>query len=969
MEKDRMIKEIAETHGFFLQDAISLPQKHGRLYRMSYRKNGAELVWLDHEEENKTFAIAFKTIPSDDTGVFHILEHSLLCGSEKYPVKDPFVEMIKSSLQTFLNAFTYPDKTVYPVCSRNQQDFLNLIDVYLDAVFHPLCITGDDTFRQEGWHYELEEPDGELTCNGVVYNEMKGAYASPDTRMLAEMNRSLFPDTCYGFESGGDPEHITDLTYEQYVDTYRRFYHPSNARIFLDGTMDLEAVLEKLDTVLRDFTEADADTEIPMQQPVTLPERTARYEIGKGENPEGRTMLAWGWVCGRYDRPEENLALEILTDLLCGTNASPLKQALLKTGLVSDMELYFQNGIQQPYLMLLAKNVREDQRERVFEKVTGTLEELAERGLDHNQLEALLSRKEFAAKEEDYGNMPGGLMRAVHALDSWLYGGDPAQNLDMTPIFASLRDKIKQGYFEKLIRTCMLENPHNARVILIPSATLGEERDAAQRQRLAKLKESWTVKQREETSEAYRRLRRVQQEPERPENLAKLPTLSLKDIPKNEKEIPQEIVRMDGSTVLFHPIETDGILHLAYYFRADDQPAEMLSVLSFLRLLLGQTPTKRHSLLEMQARMEGELGRFETSVKVLSERDQVKTCVPYLLVSVSFLREKLRSAAELLEEIFLESSFSDLEYLKNRIRQLRLSLEQHVMMSGDSYAQKRISAAFSAKGAVMDAMEGIGMLRWVQDMDDHFQEKGQRLSEELEELAKKILTADRVALSITGDGGETDAQELLGFLREGQSAQQAVYQPLGRGEEIFEIPAAIGFAGKGGNLAELGETFRGSLYVASRLLSYGYLWNDIRVQGGAYGTKLQVFPDGDILFTTYRDPNPARSLASFDGAARALREFCSLGEALDKSIISAIAASEPLLGAREKGKREAEYYLSGVNRDMRRKVRSEILCATPEDLLLIADLFDEICAKGSVCVIGGERVIREMTGYDRREIL
>ena len=294
--------------------------------------------------------------------------------------------------------------------------------------------------------------------------------------------------------------------------------------------------------------------------------------------------------------------------------------------------------------------------------------------------------------------------------------------------------------------------------------------------------------------------------------------------------------------------------------------------------------------------------------------------------------------------IFLESSFSDLEYLKNRIRQLRLSLEQHVMMSGDSYAQKRISAAFSAKGAVMDAMEGIGMLRWVQDMDDHFQEKGQRLSEELEELAKKILTADRVALSITGDGGETDAQELLGFLREGQSAQQAVYP-------------------------ELGETFRGSLYVASRLLSYGYLWNDIRVQGGAYGTKLQVFPDGDILFTTYRDPNPARSLASFDGAARALREFCSLGEALDKSIISAIAASEPLLGAREKGKREAEYYLSGVNRDMRRKVRSEILCATPEDLLLIADLFDEICAKGSVCVIGGERVIREMTGYDRREIV
>ena len=969
MEKTRFIQEIAESHGFFLQEVKDLPEKHGRLYRMSYRKNGAELVWLDHEEENKTFAVAFKTIPSDDTGVFHILEHSVLCGSEKYPIKDPFVEMIKSSLQTFLNAFTYPDKTVYPVCSRNQQDFLNLMEVYLDAVFHPLCVTGKDIFRQEGWHYELEDPDGELTCNGVVYNEMKGACASPDARMISELNRSLFPDNCYRFESGGDPEHITDLTYEKYVENYRRFYHPSNARIFLDGIMDLDAVLAKLDAALRDFPELEMDATIPMQQPVTPPERVSRYEISRGENAEGRTLLAWGWVCGRFDRPEENIALDILTEVLCATNASPLKRALLETGLAQDVELYFQNGIQQPYLMLLVRNVREDQRELLFGKVTETLEKLVERGLDHSQLEALLSRREFSAREEDYGNMPRGLMHAIHSLDSWLYGGDPAQNLSTASAFAALREKIKQGYFEQLIRECMLDNPHNARVVLIPSATLGGERDAAERQRLAKQKESWPPERREQAVEEYRRLRGMQQEPESSRQLAKLPSLSLQDIPERQREIPQEVSKAAGSTVLFQKIETDGILHLTYYFRVDDQPLEKLHAISFLRLMLGQTPTERHSLLETQSLIERELGRFETSVKVLAERDQVKSCVPYVLVNVSFLREKLPKAAEVLKELFLESRLPDLEYVRSRIRQLRLSLEQHVMMSGDSYAQKRISAAFSAKGAVMDAMEGIGMLRWVQDVDDHFEEKGQRLFAELEELMGRILTADRAVLSITGDGDASDAKLLLGFLRKGEMGQRKVYQPLKRGKEILEIPAAVGFAGKGGNLVTLGETFRGSLHVASRLLSYGYLWNDIRVQGGAYGTKLQVFPDGDILFTTYRDPNPARSLVSFGGAARALREFCDSGVSVDKSIIGAIAGTEPLRCVREMGKLEAEYYLSGVSRDARRKVRSEILHTTPEDLRQIADLLDRICANGNSCVIGGARVLDGITDFDGKDVL
>lgn len=394
-EKETRISQLTEKTGFILDGVKELPEMKAVLYQMHFRKNGAKLMWLSRREENKTFTITFKTLPPDDTGVFHILEHSLLCGSEKYPVSKPFVEMLKSSLQTFMNAFTFPDKTMYPVCSRNEKDFLNLMDVYLDAVFHPLCVTRKEIFLQEGWHYELDDPEGELTCNGVVYNEMKGMYASPDTLIDSLLNRMLFPDNCYRFQSGGDPEHITELSYEEYVANYRKFYHPSNACVILDGDMDIAAILTKIGKVFHEFEAQEMDCEINLQEPVHLEEYHCPYEVGGNEEIDNKVILAGGWVYGKYDEPEKNMACGVLADLLCSSNESPLRKAILEKGLAENVELAKMDGIQQPYFVLVVRNTSEDKRVEVWETVESALKELAEKGLDHNRLESILSRLEF----------------------------------------------------------------------------------------------------------------------------------------------------------------------------------------------------------------------------------------------------------------------------------------------------------------------------------------------------------------------------------------------------------------------------------------------------------------------------------------------------------------------------------------------------------------------------------------------
>ncbi|MGN0847170.1 MAG: insulinase family protein, partial [Kiritimatiellia bacterium] len=515
--------------GFTVKGVTELPEVQGRLVRMCYEKNGADLAWLDRDDDNMTFAIGFRTFPYDDTGVAHIIEHSVLCGSEKYPVKEPFVDLLKSSFATFLNAWTSADSTMYPVCSRNRADFLNLIDVYMDSVLHPLSVRSPMAFQQEGWHYELDGVDGELKRNGVVYSEMKGAFANPERRLYHELHRLAYPETCYGYVSGGDPAAIPELTFEKYKAFYNRFYHPSNARIFLDGRVDLPAVLAKLDAFLAPYPRAAVDAEVAYQRPVSNA-KTIEYEIGADEKPEGKVLLGDCWVFGRFDEREKYLAMDVLTDALAGDNDAPLKKALLERGLCEDVRLGVGGGAQLE-VSLVVKNVARENVAAVRRTVREVLAGLAAKGLDHARLAALLDRAEFHDREKDYGGFPRGLAFFSDAYDQWLYGGDPADAFRNASRFASLRGRLATGHFEDLLKSALLENPHHAELTMIPSPTLAAARQAAEKAELAKIKAGWTKEETEQVFAACRALERHQAAPDRPEDTAKLPLLSVKDIP------------------------------------------------------------------------------------------------------------------------------------------------------------------------------------------------------------------------------------------------------------------------------------------------------------------------------------------------------------------------------------------------------------------------------------------------------
>ncbi len=961
-----MLKANDKLHGFTVRYVQPLEEIKATLYRMEYEKNGADLVWLKRDDDNKTFSIAFKTLPQDDTGVFHIIEHSVLCGSDKYPTKEPFVELLKSSLQTFLNAITFADKTMYPVASRNDKDFLNLIDVYMDAVLHPLSISSPLAFRQEGWHYELDSPEGELSCNGVVYNEMKGAFASADSELQYRLQRALTPDNCYGYESGGHPDHITELTYENYKASHARFYHPSNSRIFLDGDVDIDTVLGKLDGFLCEYERIDPDADIPMHKPVTPEDGTFYYEISPEDQAPNRAIYAAGWIYGDYSQTDKKIGAQILRQVLCGSNEAPLKKALLEAGLCEDVELYG-NDVAQCMTGLVVRNAKPEDKDKIWQTVESVLREQAENGLDREQLSATLNHFEFVTREKDFGRMPRGLVYAITCLDSWLYGGDPAQELCYDATFAKLREGLDKGYFEALLREMMLDNPHTARICLLPSTTLGEEKRAAERERLAAVKAQWDEAMCEEVIAQFKELRVHQEQPDSPEAVASLPLLSLSDISDDITQVPQTVGEAMGCTTLHQPIETGGITYFELYFDLSDLSLEELSNASLLAALLGNIATKNYSPIELRSQISGNLGRFDVSASVLSAGAADK-CKPFVTVGVSALHSRVGEALRLMDEILLGSSFADERFIGSILRQRKMMQEQNVIMGGNAVAAMRVAASFSARGAAQEAIAGLTALRNLQKLDKAFADDGAAVCAGLKALCDRIFIRDRLTVSISGDADEALFASAAGIFPaapqlKGEAAEYELYD---RQREGFTIPAEIGFAVKAANLNSVSSKYSGAFRVAAQFLTYDYLWNAVRVKGGAYGTGLNVRAEGDVAFTSYRDPSAANSLNVYDGAGDALRALCGSGSPIDKYIISTIAETEPVTTPRMDGNLAAVRYLTGQTAQKRRKTRREILGTTTEQLLEIADVLDKLCSEAGVCVIGGKTVL-DACGLDKIE--
>ena len=945
-------------HGFTVKNLRKLKELNATMVEMVYEKNGAELIWLDRDDRNLSYAITFKTVPGDSSGVFHILEHSVLNGSEKFPLKEPFVDLLKGSMQTFLNAMTFPDKTMYPVSSRNRKDFLNLMDVYTDAVFHPLIYKRKETFLQEGWHYEWDE-SGKLNCSGVVYSEMQGAFASPDTQLANELMRQLFPDCCYGYVSGGDPKEIPSLSYEAFLDNHRRYYHPSNAKIFLDGSIDLDSCLALLDGYLCGYDRRDEAIHIGEQIPVSPEEFLGCYEIEQGAPLENRAIWGKGFVCGDFSETVKNAGLQVLADVLTGSNEAPLRKAVLDSGLCESFSM--EAGDNTKYLLVTfeGKNTDISKLDRLKAAVRETLQKLAEEGLDREQLEASINALEFAARERDYGSLPKGIVFAITAMDSWLYGGDPAASICIDDTFEKLRKGIDEGYFETLIRDCLLNNRHCASACLLPSESLGKERQEQLEAKLSAVASSLSEQEREQIRIQSERLLELQMRVDSPEEKACLPKLSLSDLAPEVTPFSVVTEQVDGTKLLIVPQETNGILYPDFYFAVRDLPLEDLPYLSFLGELFGEAESKKHSGIEIQAMLKKDLGSFSCNCEVCGIPETADQCYPFFVVSTSVLESKKDRVAPLLSEVLFESVLSNRDFLSQMLKQRRIAMRESICSRGNSFAIGRTCACNTARGVFGEYTSGLEYYRWICKTDDCFEENADRLIEKLETLAKKVFCRERLALGITGQPEPEWVCDLLDFIPWGEFPGKAADWPLleVRSEGI-EIPSDVGFAAKGVNLCVKGIPFRGSMAVASQILSYDYLWNVIRVQNGAYGAGMSIGTRGELLFSTYRDPAAASSLDCMDGAPEYLRKNCPSQEDLNSLIISAVSESEPLHTPRTQGKTEILLTLSGISEARMNEIRREMLKTDKKELLRFADEMEASLKESAVSVFGGSSCLQ-----------
>lgn len=937
-------------HGFIVTRVRPLAELNGTLVEMRHQKTGAQLCWLDRPDENKTFSVAFKTLPEDSTGVFHILEHSVLCGSKKYPVKEPFVELLKSSVQTFLNAFTFPDKTVYPVCSRNDRDFLNLIDVYLDAVLHPAIYDNPSIFRQEGWRYEGEGED--LCYQGVVFNEMKGAFASPQTVLYNELQRVLFPDNCYRHVSGGDPKSIPDLTYAQFIANHKKYYHPTNARIALVGSVDLSAVLEKIDSFLAPYDRLEADFTIPMQKPVPRLTEVVPFEIGEDEPLENRAIIACASILGRFDEKERAFALAVLSDYLTGDNDAPLKRAVIDSGLAQDFSVISEEGQQQIIGGWNALNTEQANLPALQALVHDTLAKIVAEGLDRERLSACFHQFAFNMRDREGKGYPRGLDEALSMLETWLYDGDPADGLLVEDALQSLEEKLSDGYFETLIRELFLDDAHAATIVLVPSQMLGAEKREAEAARVRRESAAWTQEDCARIRKEAEALKAWQQTPDSEEALALIPMLKLSDLNDKPEPLRMTETQIDGVPVLQHTVDSE-IAFFKAHLDANDLTLDELPVLSMLTRMLGNLATERHSRAALPMAIKNTIGRLDFAPTVLPGRDPAH-CSVMLSASAACLKEQAENAVDLLNELLNETVWDDTDQLRELMQQMAVGAKMSLAGDGMRYAMMRVASYRTAAGAANERIGGVTFVKWMNDVLAGGEPAMKALLLDMQRIAKKLAVRERLTVSRSEAAPQSAVERLIGGFRSGAKPQtQACWELPGVKREGILIPAQIGYAVMGTNLYLHGKAYHGSLPVLANVLNYGYLWGEIRVQGGAYGCGFIGRDSGDTAFYTYRDPQPARSLGVMQRAADFVRAFCAGNPDLTGSILSSVASVDPLRNSEEKIAAAENRRFRGVTEeDVVNRYRT-LIHTTPETLLSLCPILEDVAADNAVCIAAG----------------
>lgn len=934
------LSALCKQHNFTLTQIRPIPGSNAELVQMVYDKTGTEVCWVKNDESNKLFGIAFKTIPEDSTGVFHILEHSVLCGSAKFPVKEPFVEMLKSSMNTFLNAMTFPDKTVYPISSRNDQDFLNLTEVYLDAVFAPKILENPNIFRQEGWHYELQ--DDALIYNGVVFNEMKGAMSSVDQASYRGLLKVLYPDTCYSYNSGGEPTAIPDLTYAQFVDSYRKNYHPTNARVYLDGNIPVEKVLVLLDEYLSKYEMGEKQVLVP-QVPVEQ-EQTIYYEAVNDGTP--KAQLLFGKILGSFDDKLATLARQVLCDVLAGSNDAPLKRAILATGLCQDVSMDVEDGMIQPFMMLRLHNIEDTNAAALEDAIRSCAKELVANGIDKDRLTASINRFIFKHQQMEE---PQGLMRGLNCLSSWLYDGDPMQYLHFEDCFDALRAMAENGGFEALIEEMLVDTKGLCKLHVLPSETYGADLREAETARLAKEKAALSAQQLEAVAQEFAAFSQWQQTPDSPEQLATLPKLDLSEISSEPVlcETAEEVC--DGVTILRHKAASNGIVHLSAYFRLTDCTLAELTKLALLSKLLGELPTKAKDATTLQNEIKTWLGELKFEVEVNPKLGQKDICTPLLAVHCSVLKENVAKAEELICEILTSTDFSQADRICEIVKQQEMEQQQIGMMNGHLLAFISAQSHFSASGAAQAATKGIRFIEYLHTLSKNFDAELPGFTALLERALTNAVCKKRMVLSFTEDGC-TDAASFVARFPEGAACAETCSYTTDLPKKLgIRIPAQVSYA----SLATtLDIPYEGSARLLSNVLSLAYLWNEVRVKGGAYGAGMRIGKGGGLFTYSYRDPNPANSLNVYRSMADCVRGMAAAKQDITGFIISTISETEPLVDAARMGQTADSDWFFGWGRQQAVAERQELLNATAEGLTKWCNALDSLKEDAGVCVVG-----------------
>lgn len=960
------MKNTSLRHGFELIETREIKEIKTIAYRYIHKQSGAELIHYACEDNNKVFQIGFKTVPEDDTGCPHILEHSVLNGSKNFPSKNTFMELIKGSMNTFINAMTSPDMTNYPVASTNAKDFMNLMRVYLDAVFFPKIYNEPRILHQEGWHYELSAPDADLNYRGVVYNEMKGAFSSPDSIISRKSKQVQFPDTAYGFESGGDPDFIPELSFDKFLDFHRKYYHPSNSKIALYGDLDIDAALELLDRdYLSEFSDPGIRVQIPLQKPFSKPKKLElNYPIDAGKDPQGQYYLALNWTYGCITDPYQSYSLGFLCEMLMHTPASPLKKAIRDSGLAEDSELSVRSNILQPTLSLVCKHVKQENLEALEKLITNELKRLVKEGIDKKLVEAVINSSEFYLREAQTQRVPKGLSYIFGGMGLWLHGGDPIGALCFEPQLTEMRRGLTEPYFEHLIDNVLLKNKHASQITFVPVPGLIAQQEAITKAKLAARKQSMSPAELGKLVDFYHELKAWQEEPESEADLNKIPLLSLEDLDPQARKYPLEKEVWQEFTLLKHVTNTNGIVYLKAYFDLAHAEEEDLPWIKLYSQLVDLLNSDNYGFAERSNEIDTHTGGISLDLQLYNSYQNPDDILPKLVISGKALLSKSAKLMELSAEYAMRAQFDDPIRLKTLLRELKARVEAGILHGGASVAITRMLSPLSQIYHWRDLTTGLAYYHFLCDLVEKLDKGIDEIIEELDWIKKTFFTTHNLLISLTAGAEDIPVafNELGALLSavspEAYAAVENHYAIRNFNEGIY-APVQVQTCVKGGNFFRKGYSYSGKMQVLNSIIANSYLYQELRVKGGAYGAMSRFTPGGYQFFYSYSDPNLRETLKVYDTVPDFLRGFTCSKREMDKYIIGEISNLDYPDTPESLGAKADEGYITGFSLEDRQQIRSEVLATKVEDIRAYADMVEAIMSKDHYAVFGSEAKVKE----------